>query len=205
MGLVCADITAGPSPFYFSTSVMWLDLMDPSAGSRPPTPTGPRTRAGSKQKSLRSGTASPSTGAAPHQAAVPWATSTTCPAMGSSGSFEPLRDDDNNDDDADLASSPVLLSNPGDVGDTPATGNATASSSSDSAVRSGTVSSMATKGLGIVVQQLYSHLWPSGQPYPAEVSSCVSPPGFDQYRQGCYLLRSAPRDQYDSYVGIASI
>jgi hypothetical protein len=66
VGLAHADITAGPSPFYFSTSVTWIDLMDLSAGSCPPTPMGPRTRAGSKQKSIRSGTASPSMGAAPH-------------------------------------------------------------------------------------------------------------------------------------------
>jgi hypothetical protein len=146
VGLARTDITAGPSPFYYFTSVTWIDLMDLSAGSCPPTPMGPRTRAGSKQKSIWSGTVSPSTGAAPHRATVPRATSTTRPATGLSGSFESLRDNDHNDNDADLASSPVLLSNPGDVGDTPATGNATASSGSDSAVRSGTVGSTAMPG-----------------------------------------------------------
>jgi hypothetical protein len=120
--------------------------MDPSAGSCPPTPMGLRTRAGSKQKSIRSGTASPSTGAAPHRATVPRATSTTRPATGLSGSFESLRDNDDDNNDADLVSSPVLLSNPRDVGDTPATGNATVSSGSDSAVRSGTVGATAMPG-----------------------------------------------------------
>jgi hypothetical protein len=86
------------------------------------------------------------TGVAPHQAAVPWATSTTRPATGLLGSFEPLHDNDNDNNDDELASSPVLLSNPGDVGDMPAMGNATASSGSDSAVRSGMVGSTVTPG-----------------------------------------------------------
>jgi hypothetical protein len=143
--------------------------MDPSAGSRPPTPTGPRTRTGNKHTSAwlgtaspstgmaphctaitratstsaRLGAASPSTGTAPHQTAVSPATSVTRPNTKSSGSFEPLRDDNN---DADLTSSPVLLSNPGGIGDVLLTGDATAPSGLVSAVGADTVGDTASLG-----------------------------------------------------------
>jgi hypothetical protein len=102
--------------------------MDPSAGSRPPTPVGPRTRT-STPKATRLTTPSPSPGAAPHRTAIPRVTSKTRPPPPSSaattslppgltGSFDPFCDDE---DDDNTESSPVLLSSTGGVGDTPAT------------------------------------------------------------------------------------
>jgi hypothetical protein len=87
--------------------------MDPSAG-------GTRTCAGTQKATTRSGASSPLTGAAPHPTAVPRATSGMRPptpslAAGSTGSFDPLRTEG---DDDDSTSSPVLLSNPGGVRDT---------------------------------------------------------------------------------------
>ncbi len=108
--------------------ILHIIPMDPSAGSRPPTPVGPCTRA-STQKATWLTTPSPSPGAAPHQTAILQATSNTCPPPpslaattslppGSTGSFDPFHDDK---DDEDTKSSPVLLSSTGCIGDMPAT------------------------------------------------------------------------------------
>jgi hypothetical protein len=103
--------------------------MDPSAGSHP-NPTGPRHRTSAKAMPAWPGAASSLTGVPPHCAALPRATSVNCPNTRSSGSYEPLRNNDNN---TALTLSPLLLSIQEDAGDTPPTGDALALSSSVSA------------------------------------------------------------------------
>ncbi len=102
-------------------SVPRLDIMDPSAGSRPKT--GPPNRTGAKATSSQPGASSPATGVPPHRAALPRATSGTCPNTRSSGSaaprpnprstggYNPLRYKDN---DSTSTSSPLLLPSPED-------------------------------------------------------------------------------------------
>ena len=74
---------------------------------------GPRTRAHS-QKAKRSGTPSPTTKGAPRQHATPHTTRAL--ARGPKGVFVLLRDQDDDTNDGNTASSPELLTHPGDTG-----------------------------------------------------------------------------------------